>query len=259
MYSEAFLAPSTNQAFSHFGSFKGTQDGQGRYESDFFKLPNPDLGPEKSRTFDLNFTHKFNKNLTVTAAAYYTRVEDLISDVDKGSSTFIPGGIIANTTIRDNVGTANIYGAELTVERDFNWDRKKLNLWANYSWVDGTVKEPNGVTSDLPLVAKNKIKAGLTLTYLQDYFITPKVIWIDKTSHFRRNRSEKVSSYALINLHMGIRNIFEDSKAWKGMSAFFTIKNLADVKYFNAGGGSNSFGSSPQDPRRFFFGIRKNF
>jgi outer membrane receptor protein involved in Fe transport len=259
MYAEAFLAPSPNLAFSHFGSFKGTQDGQGRYESDFFKLPNPDLGPEKSRTVDVNLTHKITENFIIKADAYYTIIEDLIADVDQGSSTFIPGGIIASTSIKDNVGRANIFGADLTVERKFNWVSKKLDLWATYSWVDGEVKEPNGVTSDLPLVAKNKIKAGFTFTYLNDYFITPKFIWVDETSHFRRNRSEKVSSYALVNLNMGIRNIFKNDKAWAGMSAFFSITNLGDVKYFNAGGGSNSFGSSPQDPRRFFFGIRKEF
>ena len=261
MYAEAYLAPSTNRAFSHFGTFKGTQDGLGRYESDFFKIPNPDLGPEKSRTFDVNLTHKINEKFIIKADAYYTKVDDLIADVAKGStSTFIPGGIIASTSTQDNIGTAEIYGADLTVEREFNWDRKKLNLWGNYSWVDGRVKQPtNGITSDLPIVAKNKIKVGLTFTYLKDYFITPRVIWIGKTSHFRKNRSEKVSSYALINLNMGIRNIFGKSRAWQGMSAFFRVENLANVKYFNAGGGSNSFGSSPQDPRRFFFGIRKNF
>ncbi|GJL77928.1 MAG: hypothetical protein NPINA01_09170 [Nitrospinaceae bacterium] len=259
MYSEAYLAPSTNQAFSHFGTFKGTQDGFGRFESDFFKLPNPDLGPEKSRTFDINLSHRITKNFIIKADAYYTVIDDLIADVDQGPSTFIPGGIIANTTIRDNVGRADIFGADLTVERTFHWERKKLDLWATYSRVEGTVEEPNGITSDLPLVAKNKIKGGFTFTYLNDYFITPKIIWVGKTSHFRRNRSEKVSSYALVNLNMGIRNILENNKAWAGMSAFFSITNVGDVKYFNAGGGSNSFGSSPQDPRRFFFGIRKEF
>jgi outer membrane receptor protein involved in Fe transport len=259
MYSEAYLAPAPNLANAFFGTFKGTQDGQGRYESDFFKLPNPDLGPEKTRTLEINLTQKLTKNFIIKADAYYTLVDDLIADVDQGPSTFIPGGIIANTTINDNVGKAKIYGADLTVERKFDLGTKNLNFWATYSWVDGSVEEPNGITSDLPLVAKNKIKAGVTFTYLKDYYITPKVIWIGETSHFRANRSEKVSSYALIDLHMGVRNIFDNHKAWEGMSAFLTIKNLADVKYFNAGGGSNSFGSSPQDPRRFFFGIRKAF
>jgi iron complex outermembrane receptor protein len=259
MYAEAFLAPAPNLAFAFFGTFKGTQDGMGRYESDFFKLPNPDLKPEKTRTFDINLTHKITNNFIIKADAYYTVVDDLIADVDKGSATFIPGGIIANTTINDNVGRAEIFGTDLIVERKFNWGNKALNIWGSYSWVDGSIEEPNGIISDLPIVAKNKIKAGFTFTYLRDYFITPKVIWVDRTSHFRRNRSEKVSSYALLNLHMGIRNIFENSKAWGNMSAFLSITNLADVKYFNAGGGSSSFGSSPQDPRRFFLSIRKAF
>ena len=260
MYSEAFLAPSTNLAFSHFGSFNGTTDGSGRYESDFFKLPNADLGPEKTRTFDANFTHKFSPDLTLKGDFYYTVVEDQIAIVSGPSnSEFIPGGIIASTTTSDNVGRMDIFGADVTVEQTLNWKNKKLNYWISYSWVDGTLKKLAGEMSQIPITAKNKVKAGFTFTYLNDYFITPRLIWVGETTHFVENRKEKVSSYALLNLHLGIRNIFENSKDWQALSAYLSITNLPDVKYFNAGGGSNSFGSSPQDPRRFFIGIRKSF
>jgi outer membrane receptor for ferrienterochelin and colicin len=260
MYSEAFLAPATNFAFGHFGAFKGTTDGSGRYESDFFKLPNPGLGPEKTRTIEANFNHKFNTDLVLKGDIYITRVEDKIGVVSgESNSEFIPGGIIASTNISDNLGQLNILGADLTIEQAFNWKNKKLNYWFSYSWVDGTLEKLGGETSKLPITAKNKIKAGFTFTYLDDYFITPKVIWVDKTNHFVVDRREKVSSYALLNMHLGVRNIFKNSKHWQAISAYLSITNLADVKYFNAGGGSNSFGSSPQDPRRFFVGIRKSF
>ena len=134
-----------------------------------------------------------------------------------------------------------------------------MNYWLSYSWVDGTLEKLGGETSKLPITAKNKIKTGLTYTYMDDYFITPRMIWVDETNHLVEDRREKVSSYALLNLNLGIRNIFENSKDWQAMSAYLSITNLANVKYFNAGGGSNSFGSSPQDPRRFFLGIRKSF
>jgi len=157
------------------------------------------------------------------------------------------------------VGRMDIFGADVTVEQTLNWKNKKLNYWISYSWVDGTLKKLAGEMSQIPITAKNKVKAGFTFTYLNDYFITPRLIWVDETTHFVENRKEKVSSYALLNLHLGIRNIFENSKDWQALSAYLSITNLPDVKYFNAGGGSNSFGSSPQDPRRFFIGIRKSF
>ena len=260
MYSEAFLAPATNLAFGHFGTFKGTTDGQGRYQSDFFKLPNPNLGPEKTRTFDVNLTHKFNSNLIFRSDFYYSTVEDQIAVVSGASnSEFISGGIITSTNINDNIGRLEIFGADATIEQAFSWKNSRLNYWLSYSWVDGTLEKLGGETSKLPITAKNKIKAGLTYTYKDDYFVTPRLIWVDETNHFVEDRREKVSSYALLNLHLGVRNIFENSKDWQAFSAYLTITNLANVKYFNAGGGSNSFGSSPQDPRRFFLGIRKSF
>ncbi len=260
MYSEAFLAPSTNLAFSHFGTFKGTVDGSGRYESDFFRLPNKDLGPEKTRTVDINFTHQINENLVVKGDFYFTMVEDYIAIVSGPSnSEFIPGGIIAATSTAKNTGRLDVVGADVTVEQTFNWKDKKLNYWISYSWLDGTFSKLGDVTSNPPVSAKNKVKAGFTFTYRDDYFITPRVIWIGETTHFPSDRLEKVSSYALLNLHLGIRNIFEHSKDWQAISVSLSITNLADVKYFNAGGGSNSFGPSPQDPRRFFLGIRKSF
>ena len=260
MYSEAFLAPSTNLAFSHFGTFTGNKDGSNRFISDFFRLPNPDLGPEKTRTIDANLTHKFDENLVLKGGFYFTMVEDQIDIVSGPSnSEFIPGGIITSTSTAKNVGRLDVVGADVTVEQAFNWKNKKLNYWISYSWVDGTLKKLGGVTSNPPVTAKNKSKAGFTFTYLNDYFITPKLIWVDETNHFVEDRSEKVSPYALLNLHLGVRNIFSNSKHWQAMSAYLSVTNLADVKYFNAGGGSNSFGSSPQDPRRFFLGIRKSF
>lgn len=260
MYSEAFLAPSTNLAFAHFGTFKGTTDGSGRYESDFFRLPNENLRPEKTRTFDANLTHKFNENLIFRSDFYFTMVEDYIG-IESGpsNSEFIPGGIIASTTTAKNAGRLDVVGADVTVEQAFNWKNKKLNYWISYSWLDGTYEKLGDETSKPPITAKNKVKAGFTYTYMNDYFVTPRVIWVGETSHFAADRKEKVSSYALLNLNLGVRNIFENSKHWQAMSAYLSITNLADVKYFNAGGGSNSFGSSPQDPRRLFFGIRKSF
>lgn len=261
LYAEAFLAPSANQAFAHFGSFGNTFDGAGNRNSSFFHIANPDLGPEKSRTLEASLQYFFTSNFSLRTSVYATEVEDLISDAagPSNDTTFIPGGNLNTTAIFDNVGTAHIVGADLTLDKQVFWEEKSLKYWINYSWVDGTLEEPNGISSRLPLTAKHKIKTGFTFTYLKDYFITPRLIWVGRTSHFRANRNEQVSSYALLNLHAGVRNIFEKYKDWQDFSAYLTITNLPDVKYFNAGGGSNSFGSSPQDPRRFFFEIRKNF
>ncbi|KMP12138.1 hypothetical protein UR09_01800 [Candidatus Nitromaritima sp. SCGC AAA799-A02] len=74
LYGEAFLAPSPNNTFAFFGSFLGTQDGQGRFESNFFTIPNPDLRPEISKTVEINWTEQLNPDLQFNSSSYYTVV-----------------------------------------------------------------------------------------------------------------------------------------------------------------------------------------
>ena len=94
-YGEAYLAPSVNLAWAHFGSFDGFNAGTGNYTSSFFHIPNPDLQPEKSRTIDMNLTHNMTPDLVLSGTVYYTRVDDIIAttSADDGSD-FIPGGEI---------------------------------------------------------------------------------------------------------------------------------------------------------------------
>jgi outer membrane receptor protein involved in Fe transport len=253
-YGEAYLAPSGNLAWAHFGSFDGFNAGTGNYTSSFFHIPNPDLQPEKSRTIDINLTHNVTQDLVLSGAAYYTRVDDIIAttSTDEGSD-FIPGGEIGFVAINDNIGEAEIYGLDLSIQHQFSAGQFNFKSWGNYSWVDGKVKQPNDVTGPLPITSRNKIKAGVTMTYAKKYFITPRVMWVDETLHFHTNRRTKTPSYTLINLHAGVDNVY------KGLSAFITIRNLANEKYFNAGGGSNSFPDSPQDPRRIIVGLKYKF
>jgi iron complex outermembrane receptor protein len=253
-YGEAFLAPSVNLAWAHFGSFSGTTNADGNYTSSFFHIPNPDIQPEKSKTIEMNLTHNVTPDLILSGTAYYTTVDDITASTEKDeSSDFIPGGEIQFVAINDNIGKAKIFGLDLSVQHQFSTGKFNFKSWGNYSWVDGRIKQPNGVTGPLPITSRNKIKGGVTMTYAKKYYITPKVMWIDKTLHFHTNRRTKTPSYALLNLHAGVDNIYKD------LSAFITIRNLADVKYFNAGGGSNSFPDSPQDPRRIFVGLKYKF
>jgi iron complex outermembrane receptor protein len=255
-YGEAFLAPSVNLAWAHFGSFD--QDPPVNpgdpFVSSFFHIPNPDLQPERSRTVDVNLTHNVTPDLVFSGAAYYTEIEDLIATTitDEGSD-FIPRGFIETVAINDNIGKATAYGLDMTLQHQFARGQFNFKSWASYSWVNGKVEGSNNITGPLPITARNKIKAGVTMTYAKKYFITPKLLWVDKTSHFHTIRRTKTPSYALLNLHAGANDIY------KGLSAFVTVRNLADVKYYNAGGGSNSFANSPQDPRRIFVGLKYKF
>ena len=65
-YGEAFLAPAPFEAYSHYGTFSGTKNSDGEYISTFMQLPNPGLKPQKTRSPEVNLTHKFTPAFVVT-------------------------------------------------------------------------------------------------------------------------------------------------------------------------------------------------
>ena len=253
LYSEAFLAPSP-RAFNHFGSFDGSVNGNGLFQSFFFFIPNPDLKPEKSRTIEANLTHNITKDFIVSLSGYFTRVTSFVEGVSSNKpSFFIPGAIIFNTARFENSASANIFGGDLRVDYQRNFNRYNLKLWANYSWVDGHIDSGDGTMNPLPQVSRNKIKTGFTLSYLDKYFITPRFFWIGKAP-ISSNVGEKTDPYGVAHLYAGVNDIF------KNVSAFINIRNILDIKYFNVGRDNNrDFDRSPQNPRRIMVGLKYKF
>jgi len=255
LYSEAFLSPSPQESFTHFGSFDGTKNADGQFETFFFFIPNPKLKPEKSRTVEINATHNVTRNFIVSVSGYHTEVNNIIETVRLNEpSFFIPGAKILAPRRFENVGKATIWGADLRADYQRNFDNFKLKVWANYSWLNGNVVTGNGNSQPLSRVAPNKIKMGFTLNYLEKYFITPRLIWVDKTNLFPASSFKKTDPYAVVHLHAGVNNIY------KKLSAFIDIRNLGDVKYFNSGNTNNrDFDRAPQYPRRIVVGLQYKF
>ncbi len=252
LYSESFLAPSPERAFTHFGSFDGFINGSGQFQTFFFFIPNPNLEPEKSRNLELNLTHKVTPDFVASLTGYFTFVEDMIETVRlPNPSTFIPGALILRPRRLENIGEATIYGMDLRLDYRREVGNWVMKFWANYSWVNGNIDLGDGTTSPLPQIARNKVKLGATFTYNNQFYITPRLFWIDGITLFPTNLNQKTDSYTVVHLHAGIKNIY------KNLSAFIDIRNIFDVDYFNSGNLNNrDFDQSPQAPRRIVFGLR---
>jgi iron complex outermembrane receptor protein len=253
LYSEAFLAPSP-RAFNHFGSFDGTINADGEFETFFFFIPNPDLQPEKSRTIELNLTHDITPDFIVSAAGYYTKIDDFVETVSSSTPSFlIPGAKILRPSRFENSGEATIFGVDLRADYQKNFGRFNLKLWANYSWVNGYIDSGDGTRQAIKQASPNKVKTGFTLTHGK-YFITPRFIWVDETVIEEDEVGTKADSYGVVHLHAGVNNFY------KSLSAFVDVRNLLDVKYFNTGRINRSdLVESPQDPRRVIVGLRVQF
>ncbi len=94
LYGSAFRTPN---AFELYYSSPGTN------------VPNPDLKPERIKTYELVYERYLGEGFRVSASGYYYRTKDLIDQVDMG-----PSG-----TMFDNLAEVTARGAEL--ELDNKW------------------------------------------------------------------------------------------------------------------------------------------
>ncbi len=255
LFGEAFLTPSPYLTYRHFGGFSGKQDAQGRYLSSFFFLPNPDLRPETMKTVELHYGHQFSPAWRFDGSVYRERVHDFISQTftPVPLADFIPGGIIGATKINANVGSLTATGADLSLSWEGDLGPGHARLWANYSYVDGTLTLL-GKDGGLPLTARNKLKAGLS--YQQGrLLLSPSVYAIGRTHSALGSDTGAASGYLLADLYAAWRDVV------KGVDLFLNVYNVGDRKYYNPtlAGPPNSFAESPQPRRWFKAGLNARF
>jgi len=249
MYAHSFLAPAPNQAFANFGSFTGTQDGNGLWTSRLesaYRVPNPDLKPEKLKTLEFNYEHWFTPYSHIKFAPFYTKISDLIivtieNNVNDTSS--IPGAFLYNTSSFKNVGESKIYGIDISSEFVFQYKNIEFKNWGSFSYIDGENKE-NGKTKELPMISHYKAKGGSTAIYKEKYLLSPMFRWISGANRNDPNNRTKVSSYFVMDMHGEV-------KLTPSISIKADITNLFDRQYGQAPftRGEFAFDEAPQPGR----------
>lgn len=263
LYGEAFLAPAPEFTYEHFGSFNGTTNAQGDYLSNFFFIPNTDLKPEEVKTLEANISYLYSNDLLFGVSLYRSQVENLILNTATTTpdSDFIDGGFIAATSHNDNIGDLEVAGLEANFSYVITFKNSSLKSWGNYTFTDGSMRDNvRNLEVNLPFVAKNKIKLGVTYRYRQKYYLTTMAYWIDETSTDVPDlspggtTSKTSAAYTLIDLNAGVNDLLP------GLSLNLKINNLLDEKYFNAGTGVNiTFAETPQNPRRITLSLVYKF
>ena len=86
MYGTSFLSPSPSKAFKQFGSFEGSIETELDDEyfgsvlyANTFHFPNPELKPERLRSFDVGFTTFLNDQLSIQYNGFYSVLIDGIN------------------------------------------------------------------------------------------------------------------------------------------------------------------------------------
>jgi iron complex outermembrane receptor protein len=257
IYSQAFLSPSMDQKYRHYGLEFELNDIVGdpnTYKVGYFRVPNEDLKPEKSRTLEYALFSKIKPKLYLQSAFYYTRVENLIGERE-ATNLSISDVTVLNATQIYNTGHAEFYGFELSLDGKTRYGKTDAHYWINYGYVDGHVKDLDGIEREAPFIVPHKVNAGITLSG-QSWSVTPSIRWIDSinSGYFSGTNDdrESIKGYAVTNLFG--RYYFTPK-----VVATLKAENLFDKRYYNARNGFSSTYITPQPGRMVYLGLKVNF
>ena len=201
---------------------------------------NPDLDPEKIKTYELENNFSFGDidsaafgEASAKVNLFYSELIDTIATVNDPSR--------AGGERFDNTDRSYIRG--LSAGFDFNITRK-LSFYLNYIYTEGKTK--GGSWQEIEHVARNKINSGinwlafddlLNLNFRLNYVGDRKVP--SSNGYF----TDHAPSYRKANMTLTLNNL----KRYR-ITPQFIVKNVFDEKYYGVGRQSGSSISSDYDP-----------
>ena len=244
LYSNAFLAPASDQVYNEYGDVTGKN---GRFR----QVSNSNLKPEELQTIELNYEHFFSANTHVKIAPYYSEIENLILENFTYST---------KTQIFDNIGHSEIYGVDMTLDDTSKFGEFVLKSWLNVSYTHANVHTKLNETYATPQVAEYKAKAGSTMIYADNFYITPKLYYIGETPTNKNlsskdTRKQIVDAYFYMDLNVRYQML-------KGLYITADVYNLFDKRYYSATSGKNekiTFVGAPQPGRLITAGLYYKF
>jgi outer membrane receptor for ferrienterochelin and colicin len=257
LYGRSYLAPSAHRRFENFGTVTAPV-------TTFYKLPNPDLKPERLQTLELSLNQQLTPDFTAGLTGFYTLLDDNIRGVTTtvDNTTFLPGITIDTSSSYQNVGTLVSRGVELTLDHTWKSDLTRLNVWGSFTYMNGQLKnQVTGVRYDLPYTSTELLKLGATWNYNDRVIVTPSVNFNGPQAGFTtapvagfEGFGQRVPSFYVVNLYAELRT------ASQNLSGFIRVDNLLDARYYNASqGGDAYFFRTPQDSRQIVVGLKGKY
>lgn len=169
------------------------------------RVANPDLGPEKAKSFETSIGYKLNSRLNGRATYYHTEYDELIADALEGRSYA-------------NVGEARVDGFELEGQYMF---KNKGNIGAYYAFNHSRL----GSGDDTPNVPNSTIGGNLNLPLGKRMDWNTNMYWQGKTQREEGDSREAMPDRTIVNTTLLLRKI------WKSLELRFSVFNLFDEEY----------------------------
>ncbi len=216
LYGDAFRAPNVYETF---------------YEVEEEAKSNPDLKPERIRTYELIIERRIDENFFGVLSLYNYKMEDLIDPVlDPEDSLWQ----------FQNAGCVEAKGAELEFH---SWLKNGLRGFLSLSIQKAVDAHTDSTLSNSPSFMA---KAGVVFPVLRFLFVATDLIYETERITVYRTRTKP---YLLVNLNISTRRL------WNHLEASLRVENLFDVKYEHPGGYEHRQDAIEQDGRNFRFKI----
>ncbi|WP_338762066.1 TonB-dependent receptor plug domain-containing protein [Bernardetia sp. ABR2-2B] len=187
------------------------------------RIPNPDLLPEKVRSFEANITLTPSKNLFIETNTFLNSYDDIIiSNVNIGD---IDNDGNPNFQNR-NQGTAQVVGLEFKTQYNITPD---ISAFGNLTLQNPTQKNGDE-TPTVANIAKVKGNLGFDAAFkniLNWYFVGN---WVGERTTSDSNPVSSIPSYAVFNTAISTKNFINDK-----VSFVFSLNNIFNTTYFDAG------------------------
>ena len=201
LYGSAFRAPTNFELYTSSGT----------------RTANPDLKPERIKTYEANIIYAPVKYLLLQVNLFQNELTDIIvQDVP------LDDGKYQN----QNVGSASVKGLEGKVDII---PTKSFSIFLNFTYQHGT--QNNGdMEFGIPNVASVKGNLGFTIQVAQLINISVIENWVGKRSVPSTNPLGKVDGYFISNFVISTNKLFDNR-----VSASLNIRNLFNKTYYDPG------------------------
>lgn len=261
-YGEAFLAPSPQKEYDHFGALIPIRTNNGDitgFEGGYWRLPNNELLPEKLRSIDIGAV--YTKGDLVIGGDVYTSSATNLIEYEVSSDEVFRGINIAVAERPQNTGSAFYFGGSASINYRVLFGAENdiaLNLWGSASYSSGASKDSSKYVIDLPqLSARLNAKAGATFRY-KGLIISTRAQYRTVSRAFENNAAGITEIPAYFVLHAFAK--YEIAAKKVGIAIFAGVSNATNTRYYNGTlSGASNYGASPQDPIRITGGLEFTF
>lgn len=271
-YGEAFLAPSGENAYDHYGDITATADSSGntQLQGFFWQMPNADLRPEKVRSAE--FVADYTKgNLHVSGLGFFSYAEGLIKRRLRFNEDFIGDIPILVAQYNTNENRLISYGAIAQFDYHLQMGKEQqtqLKFRLNYAYVQGTfLKDSSGVQSEptyLPFSAQHTVKAGILFKHRDFSWHVNGLLRtvsynerVDATGNpLQSNMPDGQNFFVVLNTRLRYTFHFKD---WH-LGLFADVKNATNARYYHASNNTIiNLAAFPQSPILVMGGLSIGF